>query len=274
MMKPLTLIAILVLLLSACSETDPKTTSLSHDLKTELRGDASVETISDLAVYLNEHHDARVGDAERGPLAEVVIANMQQVRATISDNGGAHSLGVEPEPILRVVSQLRDDEIRRKEVLNAVSAATVDEAALATKRYVEGRRDHSTTAELDDSLHDTALATGALATALGVDGYEAEATVEQVAGRVTSGSGEVQVTPGRELILRSVIAAIYLHSPLESLPPDLAKRPPLDDPETVEQVYEWLETDAPPLGSKSLQGLSEGLEGPWFDGGELVPAGR
>ena len=124
---------------------------------------------------------------------------------------------------------------------------------------------------MDSSLHDTALATGALATALGVDGYEAEATVEEVAARVSSGSGEVQVTPGRELILRSIIAASYLYSPPELLSPKLSKRPALEEPGTVDQIYKWLDTDAAPIGSGYLRAISEGLEGPWFDGGELVP---
>ena len=271
MMKLLIPLAVLVLTLSACGEADPQPTSLSSDLKDELRHDASAETISDLARYLDKHEDARVDDADLAPLAELLNANMQQVRATISDNGGARSLDVEPGPMLRVVTQLQNDEALRTDVLNAVSAATVDETAAATKRYVAGRRNDSTEAALDSSLHDTALATGALATALGVDGYEAEATVEDVAARVASGSGEVRVTPGRELILRSIIAANYLHSPPELLPPGLSKRPPLEEPDTVEQVYEWLDTDPSPIGSGYLQAISEGLEGPWFDGGELVP---
>ncbi|MER7608817.1 hypothetical protein [Nocardioides sp. NPDC127503] len=271
MMKFLIPIAALALTLSACSEADPQPTSLSSDLKDELRHDASAETISDLASYLDKHEDAQVDDADLAPLAELLNANMQQVRATISDNGGARSLDVEPGSMLRVVSELQRDEALRTEVLDTVSAATVDEAAAATKRYVAGRRNDSTEAALDSSLHDTALATGALATALGVDGYEAEATVEDVAARVASGSGEVQVTPGRELILRSIIAATYLNSPPELLSPGLKKRPPLEEPDTIEQVYEWLDTDSPPIGSAYLRAISEDLEGPWFDGGELVP---
>lgn len=272
MMKSLISIAILALALSACTEADHQTTSLSDDLKQELRNDASAATIGDLASYLDKHGDAQVGDADLEPLAQLLGANMEQVRATISDNGGARSLDVEPEQLLRVASQLRRDETLRTEFLEEVSATTVDEVASATKRYVTGRRDDSNESALDASLHDTALATGALATALGVDGYEAEATLDEVAARVASGSGEVRVTPGRELILRSVIAASYLYSPSELLPSALSKRPPLEDPETIEQIYEWLDDDASPIGSHFLQATSENLEGPWFDGSELVPS--
>lgn len=271
MMRPLIPVAVLALALSSCSGSDPQSTSLSSELEQELRHDASAETISDLANYLDKHEDARVDDADLDALAKLLDANMQQVRATISDNGGARSLDVEPEPLLRVVSELQGDETLRTDVLDAVSATTVDEAAAATERYVVGRRDDSTEAALNSSFHDTALATGALATALGVDGYEAEATVEDVAARVASGSGDIQVAPGRELILRSIIAASYLHSPPELLSPALSKRPPLEEPGTVDQVYEWLDTDTAPIGSGYLRAISEGLEGPWFDGGELVP---
>jgi hypothetical protein len=192
---------------------------------------------------------------------------MPAVRATIADSGSPSSLDTDPYGLLRVVLQVADDETEAKSVLSTVTTSAIDETAKATTAYLANP---ATSARLDALLADSMVASGALATALGVDSYETPADLTAVLTYIVDGTEPPNLAPGVPLAIRAVVAANYLHAPEESLSGALAGRPRFDQPGVVDEIPKWTDSTESPIPAAILPGTAEALETNWNTGEDLA----
>ncbi|MEU0316613.1 hypothetical protein [Nocardioides sp. NPDC006273] len=261
----------LVVALGGCGGADKKSETLSPSVREDLAKDDSPETLGRLATYLQEHPDAEIDADLIDEAADLLVQSMPAVRETIADSGSPSSLDTDPGGLLRVALQVADDEAEAKAVLNAVTASAIDETEKATAAYVTTP---STSARLDASLADSMVASGALATALGVDSYETPADLTDVLAYLVDGTEPSDLAPGVPLAIRTIVAANYLHAPEESLSSALAGRPRFDQPGVVDEIPKWTDSTTSPIPAANLPGTAEALETSWGAGEDLANAAR
>ncbi|GGU38770.1 hypothetical protein [Nocardioides albus] len=257
--------------LTGCGDADEASSSLSESIRADVAKDDSPETLGRLATYLQEHPDAEIDADLIDETADLLVHNMPAVRKTIADPGSPSSLDTDPEGLLRVVHQVADDEAEAKAVLKAVTTSAIDETEKATAAYVA---DPSTSARLDAALADSMVASGALATALGVDSYETPADLTAVLAYLVDGTEPSDLAPGVPLSIRTIVAANYLHAPEESLSSALAGRPRFDQPGVVDEIPRWTDSTKSPIPAANLPGTAEALENSWSAGEDLAIAAR
>lgn len=257
--------------LSGCGGADKESATLSSSVREDLANDDSPETLSRLATYLQEHPDAEIDADLLDEAGDLLVRNMAAVRKTIADSGGPSSLDTDPDGLLRVVLQVADDEAEAEAVLSAVTTSAIDETEKATAAYLA---DPSTSARLDASLADSMVASGALATALGVDSYETPADVTDVLAYLVDGTEPSDLAPGVPLAIRTIVASNYLHAPEATLSSALAGRPRYDQPGVVDEIQKWTDSTKSPFPAANLPGTAEALETSWGAGEDLAIAAR
>lgn len=261
----------LALLLTGCGDADGASPTLGESLREDVAKDHSSETLVRLATYLQEHPDAEIDADLLDDAGDLLVRYMPAVRKTIGDSGSPTSLDTGPDGLLRVALQVADDEAEAEAVLSAVTTSAIDETAKATAAYVANP---STSARLDALLAYSMVASGALATSLGVDSYETPADLADVLAYIVDGTQPSDLAPGVPLAIRTVAAANYLHAPEESLSGALAGRPRFDQPGVVGEIPRWTDSAQSPIPAAILPGTAEALETSWNTGEDLALAAQ
>lgn len=261
----------LTISLSGCGDTGGDLSTLSASLREDVAKDGSPETLARLATYLHEHPDVEIDSDLRDEVTSMLVGNMPAIRKTIADAGSPTSLDADPDGLLRVVTQVAADDTEAKSVLVAVTKSAIDETDKATGAYIASP---STNARLDASLADSMVASGALATALGVERYGTPADTVDVLAYLVDGKEPSDLAPGVPLAIRTIVASNYLHAPDDALTGALAGRPRFDQPGVMDAIHRWIKSARSPIPAWNLPGTAESLETSWGTGEDLAIAAR
>lgn len=266
-------LAIVLAALGGCG-SDAEAPTLSDSLHDEVTTDDSPEALTRLATQLHTHPDTEIDSDLREATAGLLVANMASVRKTIADPGSPTSLKSEPEALLLVAIQVAEDDAAARSVLSAVTTSSIDEVDEATKAYVTSHQSPGDDGRFEASIADSSRASGALATALGVDSYETEADVVDVFAYLVDNREPTGLVAGVPLTARTIIASNYLNAPASTLTGTVAKRPRYDQAGVIDAVYKWEESESSPIPLGNVPGISENAENQWSKGEDLAIAAR
>lgn len=274
MLRIVTAATTMLVLLAGCGSDADERPTLSSSLRSEVAEDKSPETLTRLATYLQEHRDVEIDSDLRDEAAALLVENMDVVRKSIADPGSPTSLEAEPEAVLRVAIQVKGDDAAAKSVLAAVTTSSIDEVDEATKTYVTSQQGPGDDGRFESSIADSSRASGALATALGVEGYESEADIVDVFAYLVDQKEPADLVAGVPLTARTIIASNYLNAPASTLSGAVAKRPRYDQTGVIDAVYKWEESESSPIPLGNVPGISENAENQWSKGEDLAIAAR